>query len=85
MAKAAPVRQRSWAPFPVLTLWITASKGTTAADPPRGAFTDFVNDVLMRVLEACDAETPLTGIISEVLYGKKEPNKKTGTRHVPEK
>jgi hypothetical protein len=44
-----------------------------------------VNDVLMRVLEACDAETPLTGIISEVLYGKKEPNKKTGTRHVPEK
>ena len=84
--KAAPVRQRSWAAFPLLTLWTTASKGTTiAADPPRGAFADFVNDVLMPVLEACDAETPLTGIISEVLYGKKEPNKKTGTRHFTEK
>jgi len=86
MAKAAPVRQRSRAAFPFLTLWITASKGTTiAADPPRRAFTDLVNDVLMPVLEACDAETPLTGIISEVLYGKKEPNKNTGTRHIPEK
>jgi hypothetical protein len=70
----------------LLTLWNMASKGTTlAADPTRGAFTDFVNDVLMPLLEACNAETPLTGIISEVLYGKKEPNKKTGTRHVPEK
>jgi hypothetical protein len=70
----------------LLTLWIMASKGTTiAVDPTRGAFTDFVNDVLMPVLKACNVETPLNGIISEVLYGKKEPNKKTGTRHVPEK
>ena len=30
----------------------------------------------MRVLEACDAETPLTGIISEVLYGKRSPTRK---------
>jgi hypothetical protein len=44
-----------------------------------------VAEVLMPVLMDCDAETPLTGIISEALYGKKEPTKNTGTRQVPKK
>jgi hypothetical protein len=70
----------------LLTLWNMASEGTTpATDPTIGPFTDFVAEVLMPVLKACDAETPLTGIISEALYGKKEPTKNTGTRQVPKK
>ena len=70
----------------LLTLWKMASEGTTlAADPRIGPFTGFVDEVLMPVLKACNAETSLKGIISEVLYGKKEPTKNTGTRHVPEK
>jgi len=64
----------------LLKLWNMASKGTTiAADPTIGPFTDFVGEVLMPVLKACNTETSLTGIISEVLYGKQESNKNTGT------
>jgi hypothetical protein len=65
----------------LLTLWNRA----LGADPTIGPFTNFTNDVLMPVLKASNAETPLTGIISEELYGKKEPIKNTGTTHVPEK
>jgi hypothetical protein len=55
----------------LLTLWKMASEGTTlAADPTIGPFTGFVDEVLMPVLKACNAETSLKGIISEVLYGK---------------
>jgi hypothetical protein len=70
----------------LLKLWNMASKGTTiAADPTRGPFTDFVGEMLMPVLKACSAETSLTGIIGEVLYGKKEPTKNIRTRQVPKK
>ena len=60
----------------LLTLWKMASEGTTlAADPTIGPFTGFVDEVLMPVLKACNVETSLKGIISEVLYGKKEPTR----------
>jgi hypothetical protein len=65
----------------LLKLWNLA----LGTDPTVGPFTGFVNSVLMPVLKACNAETSLKGIINEVLYGKKEPTKNTGTRRVPEK
>jgi hypothetical protein len=65
----------------LLRLWNWA----LGTDPTIRPFTGFVNDVLMPVLKACNAETSLKGIINEVLYGKKEPTKNTGTRRVPEK
>jgi hypothetical protein len=70
----------------LLQLWNDAPKGPAVPrDPTIGPFTKFVGDVLTPVLEDCGAETSLTGIISEELYGKKPPSKKTGTKAVPVK
>lgn len=65
----------------LLKLW----KMMLNSDPTERPFTCFVNEVVLPVLKACNAQTSLKGIIGETLYGKKVRNKNTGTSDVPEK